>query len=236
MMPKSASISAAQGADRVSVNRQDVGLFIERLSSDDFAGRPALFLDRDGVIVEESHYLHRPDDVKMIDGVAKAIARANRASIPVVIVTNQAGIGRGYYQWADFHAVQQHIYRELAKAGAKADVTAACAYHQDGVGAYAQAGHLWRKPRPGMLLEAAGQLKIDVSNSYIVGDCLSDLEAGARAGLRRGALVQSGHGQREWESGGLQAFEMLEKNSNFIATISPSASVAIESWLGEFPS
>lgn len=208
------------------------GLFAERLAPDNFNGRPALFLDRDGVIVEETNYLHRPDDVQMIEGVAGAIALANQVGIPVVIVTNQAGIGRGYYDWADFHAVQRLIYDALGKAGARADMVIACAYHEEGIGDYAFVEHPWRKPRPGMLLEAAAQLGVDLTSSYIVGDCLTDIQAGAEAGLRTGAMVETGHGKREWERAGPQTFHSLQSEFGFRARIYASAAEAITAWLG----
>src|SRR5690242_8907500 len=87
----------------------DAGTYSERLTDVDFSGRPCLFLDRDGVLVEETNYLHRPEDVAFIPKVLPAIAEVNKRGIPVVIVTNQAGVGRGYYDWAEFHRVQRHI-------------------------------------------------------------------------------------------------------------------------------
>jgi len=80
--------------------------------------RGGLFLDRDGVVVEEVHYLHKPADVKLIDGAAQVVAEANRRGIPVILVTNQAGIGRGHYGWSDFIAVHDRINDDLAACGA----------------------------------------------------------------------------------------------------------------------
>ncbi|MEE2746187.1 MAG: HAD-IIIA family hydrolase, partial [Pseudomonadota bacterium] len=80
-------------------------------------GRPALFLDRDGTIVEEVLYLHKPEDVKLLSGAVETIKIANQLSIPVIIVTNQSGIGRGYYGWKEFCRVQQKLNDELEKAG-----------------------------------------------------------------------------------------------------------------------
>jgi D-glycero-D-manno-heptose 1,7-bisphosphate phosphatase len=228
---QSAPPSGENGAEFTAGTATDIGLFAQRLSADDFTGRGALFLDRDGVIVEETNYLHRPDDIRMIHGVAEAIAVANRAGIPVVIVTNQAGIGRGYYQWADFHAVQQHIAGQLESAEAKADMVLACAYHADACGEYRWADHPWRKPRPGMLIEAAKELGIDLSSSFIVGDCLSDMQAGAQAGLRSGAIVRTGHGHREWEAKGPQTLGALERDAGFMAERFDNAQAAITAWM-----
>lgn len=155
--------------------------------------RPAVFLDRDGVIVEEPGYLHSPDAVRLLPGAASAIQRLNAARIPTIVITNQAGIGRGYYGWKDFHLTQKAIDHALALAGAHTDALWACAYHPDGLGPYA-ADHPFRKPNPGMLLDASSLLAIDLLNSSVIGDKLSDLEAGLNAGLRRLFLVRTGYG------------------------------------------
>jgi D-glycero-D-manno-heptose 1,7-bisphosphate phosphatase len=154
-----------------------------------FDGKAALFLDRDGVIVDDTHYLGRREDVRMMPGAAAAIASCNTAGIPVVIVTNQAGIGRGYYGWPDFAAVQLAIGEELAREGAHVDGTLACAYHQDGLASFDVADHPWRKPEPGMIVEAARLMKLSLSGSWIVGDRAGDLMAGRAAGLAGGILV-----------------------------------------------
>src|SRR5579885_2983680 len=113
--------------------------------------RPALFLDRDGVIVEDHGYLCRPAGLRMIPGAAAVIASANCRGVPVVEVTNQAGIGRGYYTWKEFVAVEETLAQMLADSSARLDAILACPYHQDGVGSWAHPAHLARKPRPGML-------------------------------------------------------------------------------------
>ena len=95
-------------------------------------GRPALFLDRDGAVVEDTEYLCRAEDIVMIPGAAAVIAAANRLGIAVVLVTNQAGIGRGYYGWAEFKTVQQAIVAALAREGARLDAVYACAHHPEG--------------------------------------------------------------------------------------------------------
>jgi D-glycero-D-manno-heptose 1,7-bisphosphate phosphatase len=161
------------------------------------SGVAALFLDRDGVIVTDTHYLCRTEDVRMVAGAAAAIARCNDLQIPVVVVTNQAGIGRGYYEWDAFHAVQGAISSELAAAGAHLDAVLACAYHGDGRDPFRIVDHSWRKPKPGMILEATSRMKIDLSRSWIIGDRAHDLAAGKAAYLAGGTLVGSDNQERE---------------------------------------
>ncbi len=121
-----------------------------------FRGRAALFLDRDGVIVEEVSYLHRPEDVRLVPGAAAAIAAANRAGLPVVAITNQSGIGRGHYGWPEFQKTQERIAAALdLEAGAALDMVLACPYHPEGVAPFRHPAHPCRKPRPGMILRAA---------------------------------------------------------------------------------
>lgn len=158
---------------------------------------PAVFLDRDGVVVEETGYLGRPEDVRLIPGAAEAIAGLNEQGIPVVVVTNQAGIAYGYYDWDGFAAVQARIAAELARAGAFTDMVLACGYGDRGHPPLASPGHPWRKPAPGMLLHAAEVMDLDLQRSIIVGDKVSDLAAGERAGLAAGVLVATGHGRAE---------------------------------------
>jgi D-glycero-D-manno-heptose 1,7-bisphosphate phosphatase len=162
-----------------------------------FDGRPALFLDRDGVIVEETNYLGDAKDVAMIPAAAETIAAFNRAGAPVVVVTNQSGVARGYFSWSDFEAVQAEIAARLAEHGAHVDAVFACAFHEKGQGAMAVADHPWRKPKPGMLLEAQARLGVELARSFIVGDKAGDLGAGKAAGLAGGLHVATGHGGPE---------------------------------------
>ena len=207
------------------------GIYAERFGNANFAQRPCLFLDRDGVLVEETHYLHSVDDVRFIIGVAEAVAQANASSIPVVMVTNQAGIGRGLYGWDDFHAVQRHIEQYYRVFGARFDMVLSCAYHPDGMGSYAVANHPWRKPRPGMLKEAEQLLQVDLGQSLIIGDTLADLFAGESAGLRAGALVMTGHGKREWSEKGEEAFAKLISAGTLTPGRWDNAADAIIDWL-----
>ena len=157
--------------------------------AENFADRPALFLDRDGVIVEDTYYLGRPQDVRMIAGAADAIARCNRLGIPVVLVSNQSGIARRLYDWKGFQAVQGALTAELARAEARLDAVFACAHHVDGHAPFNIADHPWRKPNPGMIVAAGERMKLDLAHSWIVGDRASDIAAGHAAELEGGILV-----------------------------------------------
>jgi D-glycero-D-manno-heptose 1,7-bisphosphate phosphatase len=160
-------------------------------------GRPALFLDRDGAVVEDTEYLCRIEDIVMIPGAAALIAAANRRGVAVVLVTNQAGVGRGYYGWAEFKAVQQAVIAALATEGARLDAVYACAHHPEGRGAFAHPDHPARKPNPGMLLQATADLALDLKSSWLVGDKAIDIEAAKRAGIAGAMQVATGHGVAE---------------------------------------
>jgi D-glycero-D-manno-heptose 1,7-bisphosphate phosphatase len=160
-------------------------------------GGPALFLDRDGVVVGEVNYLHRVEGIAICAGAAAVISAANASTVPVVLVTNQAGIGRGYYGWAEFRAVQEAIQSAIAPEGAHFDAVYACPHHRDGQGAFAHPDHPARKPNPGMLQRAAAALNIDMARSWLVGDRADDVEAAKRAGLAGALHVLTGYGQAE---------------------------------------
>ena len=163
------------------------------------AKRPALFLDRDGVIVEEVGYLHRPNEVRLIPGAAEVIARANAVDSPVVIVTNQGGIGRGVFNWSDFSATQERILYDLSRDGASVDAVMASPHHPEAQAPYHHPNHPARKPNPGMLLRAADTLMIDLVASWIIGDHATDAEAGLNAGLAGSIHVLTGHGAHDGE-------------------------------------
>jgi D-glycero-D-manno-heptose 1,7-bisphosphate phosphatase len=159
--------------------------------------RPALFLDRDGVVNEDIDYLRRVEDVQIIPGAADVIARANRKGLPVVLVTNQGGLGLGHFDWATLSQVQAKIHDDLAALGAQVDAVMACPFHPRGDEPYRHDSHPARKPNPGMLIRAAELLSLDLAKSWIVGDRASDIEAGRNAGLAGGVLVFTGYGRSE---------------------------------------
>ncbi len=157
------------------------------------APAPAVFLDRDGVLVEEIGYLHKPEDIRIVPRSPEAVAALNQAGLPAIIVTNQAGIGRGYYGWPAFHTTQTAIEQQFQATGASFDGLWACAYHPSGVAPW-NLDHPFRKPNPGMLLDAAQAMNIDLARSWMVGDKLLDLECAQRAGLAGAILVRTGYG------------------------------------------
>ena len=157
--------------------------------------RPALFLDRDGTLIELVDYLSSPDEVSLIDAAVEAVRAANTAGVAVVIVTNQSGVGRGYYDWAAFEAVQARIYELLADVGAVIDAAYACPHPPPESGG--PANSLYRKPAPGMFLRARADLALDFARSRVVGDTSDDLAAGKAAGLSAGLLVETGYAERD---------------------------------------
>ena len=157
--------------------------------------RPAIFLDRDGTLNEEVDYLSDPEQMVLIPGAAAAVARLNKKGIPVVVVTNQSGIGRGKYTWQDFAAVMERMESLLALEGARIDAVYVSPHHQKGQGEYAVTDHPDRKPNPGMLLMAAEEHDLDLACSWMVGDKDIDIEAGRRAGCSV-ALVRTGYGSK----------------------------------------
>ena len=172
----------------------EIGLWCEEVTGARAwsAGRAGLFLDRDGVVLQPIPYLHKASDALLVQGATELIRACNRKEIPVILVTNQSGVGRGMYGWSEFREVQIELSSQLERGGACLDLVLACAYHGEGNGEFRVPQHQWRKPRPGMIHEAARILQIDVSRSWIVGDRASDIEAGRASGLAGGILVLSG--------------------------------------------
>ncbi|WP_426321006.1 D-glycero-alpha-D-manno-heptose-1,7-bisphosphate 7-phosphatase [Pseudoduganella sp. R-43] len=147
--------------------------------------RPALFLDRDGVINVDHTYVYQKENFDFIEGIFELVAAAKRAGYLVVVVTNQAGIGRGYYTPEDFHLLMDWVGEQFAQRGGTLDGVYFCPHHPEhGIGTYKQDSQD-RKPGPGMLLRAARELDIDLARSLMVGDKASDAQAGQAAGLTR---------------------------------------------------
>ena len=151
--------------------------------------RPALFLDRDGVINEEAGYLSRFDQVQFVPGIASLISTANRIGYCVVVVTNQAGIGMGLYTEADFEALMAELRAALRKQGAEIDAVYFSPFHPErGLGRYRRATDC-RKPGPGMLLRAQEELRLDLRRSVLVGERGPARHAGAAGGGGGGFVV-----------------------------------------------
>jgi D-glycero-D-manno-heptose 1,7-bisphosphate phosphatase len=158
--------------------------------------RRAVFLDRDGTINEEKEYLWRIEEFCFINGSVEAIRVLNGAGFLVVVVTNQSGIGRGYFTEADLERLHLFMEKELAREGAIIDASYFCPHHpQDAEGEYLLDCSC-RKPLPGMLLNAARDLGIDLAASWMVGDKRADIDAGVAAGCRS-VLVRTGYGSSE---------------------------------------
>ena len=154
---------------------------------------PIAFLDRDGVINQELDYVHRIEDFHLLPGVVDGLGLLHRSGYQLVVATNQAGIGRGLYSEVDYELLTAHMKALLAAAGAPLSAVYHCPHHPSAaLGAY-RIDCDCRKPRPGMLLQAARDLGLDLAQSVIVGDKHSDLEAGRAAGLAACVLVESGH-------------------------------------------
>lgn len=158
--------------------------------------RPAVFLDRDGTLIEEVHYLADPARVRVLPGVAEGLIRLAAAGFALVVASNQSGVGRGLITTDQLRAVDAEMVRQLAGQGARLDALYACTDAPRGD----DPPHAWRgrrKPGPGMLCEAAAEHGLDLTRSWIVGDMVRDLLAGANAGCPGGVLVRTGKGRSQ---------------------------------------
>ena len=152
--------------------------------------RSALFLDRDGVINVDRGYVHRPDQFEFISGIFE-LARfwTNELRRPIVVITNQSGIGRGYFDQAVYGELTRWMCDRFEAEGTSIARVYHCPHHPlDGVGEY-RCDHPWRKPNPGMLLQAIAELGLDPVHCAIVGDKMSDMEAGTAAGIGLRILI-----------------------------------------------
>lgn len=156
---------------------------------------PGLLLDRDGVINVDHAYVHRIEDFEFMPGIFDLCRKARALGHRIAVVTNQAGIGRGLYTEADFHALTEWMLARFVAEDAAIDRVYFCPSHPTaGIGAY-RVESSFRKPGPGMLLQAAQELALDLPASTLVGDKASDAEAGLAAGVGR-VLVLRDHGNR----------------------------------------
>ena len=145
----------------------------------------ALFIDRDGVINVDHGYVHRIDQFDFIPGIFE-LARYVTGELrwPIIVATNQSGIGRGYFDEHAYAALTEWMCERFRQEGAPLTRVYHCPYHpQHGVGAY-RAEHPWRKPQPGMFVQAASDFGISLTDSVLIGDRMSDIEAAAAAGIR----------------------------------------------------
>jgi D-glycero-D-manno-heptose 1,7-bisphosphate phosphatase len=149
----------------------------------------AVFLDRDGTLIEDKDYLSRPEEVVIYPGVPAALRRLADAGFKLIIVTNQSGVGRGYFTLADVENVHRHLAGELQRQGVRFDKIYVAPEAPD----QASRG---RKPSPQFLFDARDECDIDLTHSYMVGDKLIDLACGWNAGVKRALLVRTGYGAK----------------------------------------
>ncbi|MBO8244234.1 HAD-IIIA family hydrolase [Prochlorococcus marinus XMU1411] len=155
--------------------------------------RPCLFLDRDGVLIKECHYLKEPEKVEIEKGILKIMHLARNNGWYVVVISNQSGIARGVFSWEDYELVTKRIIRDI---GSPFPINAILA---NGLGPESKKDS-WRKPSPKMINYVAKKINIDIKKSIILGDRLSDLIAGINAGIVNVIHTETGHGKKEKDS------------------------------------
>jgi D-glycero-D-manno-heptose 1,7-bisphosphate phosphatase len=149
----------------------------------------AVFLDRDGTLIVEKNYLCRTEDVEIFPSTPAALKRLCAAGCKLFIVSNQSGIGRGYFTLADVERVNEHLCRELARDGVRFEKI----YIAPEAPGQPQRG---RKPSPQFLFDARDEFGVDLAQSFVIGDKLADLECGWNAGVKKGILVRTGYGAK----------------------------------------
>jgi D-glycero-D-manno-heptose 1,7-bisphosphate phosphatase len=155
----------------------------------------AIFIDRDGTINEDKGYIGSPDDLIIYPWAAQALRLINLSHYKAIVITNQSGVARGFYTEDALGSIHQRLTDELARQGARLDAIYYCPHHpQIGTDHYRQSCEC-RKPRPGMLLEAARQYDLDLSSCFVIGDKATDINLAAHVGARS-ALVLTGYGRR----------------------------------------
>lgn len=170
--------------------------------------RRFVFLDRDGTLVRDRGYTHKVADYELLPGVKKGLARLSGAGFGLAVITNQSGIGRGYYTEADFETFQAHLFADLERGGVRFEGTFLCPH-------LPEAGCTCRKPAPGLLWRAREEIGADLGTSWVVGDQPSDIELARRAGCRGAVLVGVGATQRA-TLGEVHAVRDLEEAAEFI--------------------
>ena len=147
----------------------------------------AIFLDRGGTLIVEKNYLHKPEDVVVFPGAGAALKKLSDAGFKLLVVTNQSGIGRGYFTMADAESVNDRVNQELARDGVHFEKTYIAPEAPD------QPSRV-RKPSPQFLFDARDEFNLNLTESFMVGDKLIDLECGWNAGVKKSILVRTGYG------------------------------------------
>lgn len=151
----------------------------------------ALFLDRDGVINIEKNYVHKIEDFEFVDGIFELTKYYQDKGFLIIVITNQAGIGRGYYTEEDFHILNNWMIEQFKKNGVTITEVYYCPYHPvHGMGEYKKDSYD-RKPNPGMILKAREKYNIDLGESLLIGDKESDIQAGKNAGIVKNFLIRT---------------------------------------------
>lgn len=153
--------------------------------------QPAIFLDRDGVIIENrDHYVRSWADVEIFSQAVEALIGARHSAYQIILVTNQSAVGRGHISYATAEAINEQLVSLIRRAGGRVDAVYMCPHGPND-------GCSCRKPGPGLLLQAADELNIDLDNSVMIGDARTDLQAGQAAGVGRSILVRTGRGRQQ---------------------------------------
>lgn len=166
------------------------------------AAKPVAFLDRDGVLNVDHGYVHRPERLEWVAGAPEAVRLLNEAGIPVIVITNQSGVARGYFGETDVQQFHAHVQEQLRARGAHVDAFYYCPHHPQGTVAEFAIACDCRKPKPGMLKMIAERFEVDPEETPVVGDSLRDLLAGTALGFRP-HLVRTGKGEKTLAAGGL---------------------------------
>jgi D-glycero-D-manno-heptose 1,7-bisphosphate phosphatase len=177
----------------IATRQIDNAIWVSKVKGDPY-GKPAMFLDRDGVIVEEVNYLHRVEDVRLADGAIEIISYANKVDLAVIVVTNQAGIARNLFTWDDYSLIERKIDALLEPHGCLINATVACPFHPDFSKDYGDRHAWWRKPGPGMIQMAGQRFRLKQHRSILIGDNISDILAAKKAGLSDAIHLLTGHG------------------------------------------
>lgn len=175
---------------------------------------PAIFLDRDGVLIENrDKYVLSWADVVILPGALEALAKASRSPYKIVIITNQSAVGRGVISLSTAEEINRQLLKKIHEAGGRVDGVFMCPHRpEDSCNC--------RKPQPGLLFQAAQALSLDLNRSILIGDALSDITAGKTAGIARTLLVQTGRGMsqvRKAEAGHLKPFLVYETLADALA-------------------
>ena len=165
---------------------------------------PALFLDRDGVIIKDCHYISSPEKVTLEEGIFNLIIAAKNSGFRIIVITNQSGISRGFYGWPEYMKITERILQLL---GEKHIFDA---FYANGYSEISEVSK-WRKPNTGMIRSAKSDLNIDIENSILIGDRVTDIEAGYNSGIENLYHVLTGHGKDERQKFNSDYFENKKK-------------------------